>query len=309
MAGFVQVLRSAYQRHGISGIAERSIGALNSYISSLSSETTNNYEFRVIALRRSGHHAIVNWIAGQIDGYQVFLNECHPGKNPFTSCRKSNSLLGEHARKDYMGKPVKKEAIIYNYEDQDIPQIISATFERHRTRWLGVSKRKFDVLILRDPFNLFASRLKWRAGPDRTINREEFLLTRNRWKAYAREYLGETNYLPDKACVNYNEWFSNTDYRRNLSNQLQLKFNDRGLHQVARHGPNGRNSNESFDGLKYDGAAQKMKVLERWRNYINDPFFLELVMDPELLDLSARVFGDDFIPQDLLNNRGQTIGA
>lgn len=123
---------------------------------------------------------------------------------------------------------------------------------------------------------------------------------REQWKAYAHEFLGETNYLPDRVSVSYNDWFSSTEYRRSLSNRLQVKFNDKGLQLVARHGPNGWNELESFDGLKYDGAAQQMKVLERWRNYQDDPFFHELVLDPELLDLSVRIFGEKVIPQELV---------
>ncbi len=140
MAGFARYLWRSYQRHGITGITERSIATLNNYVSNIARGTLNNYEFRVIAMRRSGHHAIINWIAGQINGYYVFLNECHPGKNPFTSCRRAKSFLGMYARKDCMGNPVKKEAIIYNYEDQEIPRIVSDAFERNRKRWIGESK-------------------------------------------------------------------------------------------------------------------------------------------------------------------------
>jgi hypothetical protein len=33
-------------------------------------------------------------------------------------------------------------------------------FEQHHDQWVGASWQRYDVLILRDPFNLFASRLR-----------------------------------------------------------------------------------------------------------------------------------------------------
>lgn len=34
------------------------------------------------------------------------------------------------------------------------------------------------------------------------------------WIDYAKEYLGETNYLKhNKICINYNQWFADVEYQ------------------------------------------------------------------------------------------------
>jgi hypothetical protein len=111
-----------------------------------------------------------------------------------------------------------------------------------------------------------------------------------RWKEYAREYLGETDYLGNKLLINYNSWFSNKEYRINLAAKLGLDFDDRGIHEVAKWGPSIRRA-ESFDGLSFDGQATEMKVLERWKTYQDDPFYQGLFSDKELITLSERIFG------------------
>jgi len=50
----------------------------------------------------------------------------------------------------------------------------------------------------------------------------------------------------------------------------------------------------SWDKRTFDGRAQQMKVLERWKCYKNDKRYLELCSDPVLISLSERYF--DFNP-------------
>ena len=43
----------------------------------------NEHEICVVALKRSGHHAIVQWLYANVDGGYLFLNQCSPAANPF----------------------------------------------------------------------------------------------------------------------------------------------------------------------------------------------------------------------------------
>lgn len=61
--------------------------------------------------------------------------------------------------------------------------------------------------------------------------------------------------------IYFDEWFINKDYRIKITNDLKLNFNDKGLNDVY---SNGRSS---FDEFRYDGKAQKMDVLNRWKKY------------------------------------------
>ena len=46
-------------------------------------DTVNKHEMRVVALKRSGHHAIIQWMYANVGGGYLFLNQCRPGVNPF----------------------------------------------------------------------------------------------------------------------------------------------------------------------------------------------------------------------------------
>lgn len=257
----------------------------------------NACEVRIVALRRSGHHAVINWLLHQIRGRYAFLNDCRAGTNPFVSCRRSSSRyrapFAQHNhmwwRQEAAGRHSKREFLLYNYEDQTPAQVATAETEANRDRWVGRSGRRLDMLILRDPFNLLASKLRWAYGERYQPSVDSLFATRDAWKAHCREYLGDTSYLPSRCSVSYNAWFSDPSYRRSLADTLGVECTDRGLQQVARWGPTVWG--DSFDGLTYDGRAAEMRVLDRWRVYEDDPTFLRLVDDEELVALSARAFG------------------
>ena len=269
-----------------------------SYLSCYFPGATNQHEIRVVAQRRSGHHAIVNWIRHQIEGRYCFLNNCGVDGNPFVRCQKASSLFNttllEHSwafwDREASGRLSKKGTLIYNYEDKSLQDVTSEDFERHRTEWLGMSDRQSDILILRDPFNLMASRFRWIDGCGFEFKIQDFEEMIALWKEHAREFVGETSHLSAKVLISYNQWFCNQEYRQDISRQLGLEWNDQGLNEVAKWGPTVAQG--SFNGLKYDGQASKMKVLERWKEFQENPQYLQLLNDEEIFELSSKIFGD-----------------
>lgn len=259
---------------------------------------TNNCEIRVFALRRSGHHAIMDWIMNQFTGRYCFLNDCQGFGNPFEKCRPTNSRIASRFvmhnhlfwDREKSGMLSKKGLLLYNYEDRPFHEIIHGEFEKNREKWLGRSEKKHDVLVLRDPFNLLASKLRWAYGVKYRPSMESLPVTVQIWKEQAREFLGETGYLSNKILINYNSWFSSREYRMGAADKLGLTFTDKGINEVSKWGPS--TWGDSFDGLTFDGNAIQMKVLERWKNYRNDSFFKDLVSDDELVVLSGRIFGE-----------------
>ena len=161
------------------------------------------------------------------------------------------------------GRHSKRKFLLYNYEDQLPADVASSKFEAHRERWVGRSVTRFDMLIVRDPFNLLASKLRWAYGDRYKPSLDSLFETRDRWKAHAQEYLGDTHHLPQRLNVSYNAWFTDPAYRKALAHTLGVDWTDRGLNKVARWGPTVWG--DSFDGLKYDGRATEMNVLERWK--------------------------------------------
>ena len=258
----------------------------------------NRKEFRIVGLSRSGNHGVINWIINQLEGKYCFLNCTEPKHNPYSTVRplSENGNLYRTNIEDFNleqekeGKFSSKDYLIYNHEDCFLGPLNGKIERTGKKEWVGNSEEKKDILILRDPFNLFASRLK--AGLIKGHythhgSKPISLLTLNRlYKQHAREYLGEKNYLRNKVLINFNLWARSREYRKNIANDLGIPFTDEGFREVTKVA-----GGSSFDGTKFSGMAHKMDVNSRWKKYAEDPEYLEL-FDPELTELATRIFGN-----------------
>ncbi|MCP2728013.1 hypothetical protein [Limnofasciculus baicalensis] len=244
-------------------------------------QIVNEKEIRVAGLRRSGNHAIINWVRKQHTGEVWHLNNVVASENPYRFLYQH--YPEDHLRREALGDFVKKDCLIYSYEDYSLEQIADQEFEKKHDLYLGKSRIRYDLLILRDPFNLLASRIK--KNYIKVKGQHQTMI--DIWIAYAKEYLGETDYLKNnKVCVNYNQWFVNIDYRKQLASQLKFQFSDTGINQVK-----GQGGGSSFQGKELDGDATKMDVLNRYKKFENDPNYQELLKNEELLDYSRKIFG------------------
>lgn len=268
---------------------------------SAKSEIVNQKAIRIVGLKRSGNHAIINWIRKQQAGTVWYLNNLRPQQNPYR-------YLDEHYpfdkwKKEAKGDLTEKDCLIYSYENCELSKITDPDFEEKRELYLGKSATEYDVLILRDPFNMLASMLhnhkkqleqhgkitknyfqgKNKYGRDKKEGEDLISL----WIDYAKEFLGETNFLDrNKVVINYNAWFSSEDYRRELAQKLKLNFSDRGMNEVKNFG-----GGSSFEGLQLDGTAITMDVLNRWKTLIDDPQYRALLNNRELVEYSEKIFG------------------
>jgi hypothetical protein len=248
----------------------------------------NQQEFRVVGMSRSGNHAIINWIFHQIKGRVCFLN-CVEGKtNPFHSARPLCEEQVYEANypefvlaQEQAGNFSHKQALIYSYEDSFLGNVFHPSFEAAHNQFVGSSRQRFDLLILRDPFNLFASRLH--SG----IHGKSISADIRIWKQHAREFLGMRSHLiHNPQVISYNAWYSDIEYRRHLAEQLGLSFTDHGINLVPEVG-----YGSSFDGHRYNGNARRMKVLERWMHCEQDPTYRKIFEDKTLVSLSRQIFG------------------
>ncbi|ACK67825.1 conserved hypothetical protein [Rippkaea orientalis PCC 8801] len=254
-----------------------------------SSSVVNQKEIRVIGLRRTGNHAIIQWLAQQQSGIIWTLNNLPVNENPYRHRyeypeKSDPPSLVQSLRTEAWGNFTPKDCIIYSYEDYSLEKVVSEQFEAKHDLYLGPSLERYDVLILRDPFNLFASRLKSEKIPVKHQGKTMADL----WIEYAKEFLNETQYLKDnrKICINYNKWFCEEEYRREIAHQLELNFSNKGVNTVSHYG-----GGSSFDSKQFQGKANKMKVLERWQNFIDNPSYHKLISNKELIDYSERIFG------------------
>lgn len=249
---------------------------------------TNKKEVRIAAMMRSGHHGIINWIAYHFDGYVIHKNDVIE-----FAARNKPTIETE------WGVPSDvRDCYIINFEEL-LPSQVSTFYERYKNRLMdGHSDETFNVFVLRDPLNMFASRRKLsiklekenrntnRAGKVGWIDDRAISL----WKEYAKGYL---NPEPNDIWINFNKWYLSEEYRRSISKALGLTFTDAGLNVVSGHG-----YGSSFEGIAFNKQAQFMPVLERYKKMVRDPIYMESMNDEELRDLYIQIWGD--VPKELI---------
>jgi len=294
-------------------------------------EYRNENEIVMHTVGRSGAHVTKNWIASMFEEPIYCLNNCRTG-DPF-KVRKTywRRVKKRPLKKFFVNIPhlklmsekeitrlrnVHKLCLLYSYEHKNITETTNGDFVDNsvtdRDLFIGNSRNKYVVLILRDVFNWLASvLLNPRKNNSNRLNQypEHYMSEKGKdwekhasvipiknyisaknliklWKEYANEFLGKTNYLPKGTIfISFNQWFYDKDYRINIANQLNLKNSDFALDFTGSEG--------GFDGRKFNfGGARDMKVLERWK-FFKDNFIYHEILDscPEVRELSNKIFG------------------
>ena len=72
-----------------------------------------------------------------------------------------------------------------------------------------------------------------------------------------------------------------------ICEQLGGKYTEKSIHEVA-----GNGGGSSFDGTKYDGKADKMEVLNRWRQIDKEIFKEFFRLRPVLYNMYMQHCGD-----------------
>jgi hypothetical protein len=286
----------------------------------------NELELRVCGLQRSGNHAIISWIVEQFNGKRVcFLNNVRHGDfDPYAAPQKFAYGMDEVAEADWRATP--KTLVVYSYEDCTkrlqpgatslLESAFSAAFEAKRETYIGSSARRLDVIIVRDPANFFASRLKML---ERLTGVRDLPTIAAFWKELARAACAAEERQDDSTVVIlYNRWFSDKRYRRHLSKRFGGTFSDASLGRVPWVA-----GGSSFDKTTMNAdlspsdivkhwrklfrpatylnlpsyhrrltGARKMKVMERWREFEQDERLRAILADPEMTRLSRRLFGE-----------------
>jgi hypothetical protein len=261
---------------------------------------SDGFGISVYGMQRSGTHAVTNWIADQFDGRMFYANDCFNCHTDIVSNFKSDELpvfSRKRIRSVDFESAAEADVSILVYEDARLWECWpgeNRAFEGKQTR--------LKVLILRDPFNLIASRIKLTERiptpflQERMLSMDEegvpiFITT---WKSYAREFIRLRDAPePGHLLVNYNEWVSNKDYRRDISASLGRVHRDREKESVP-----GDGFGSSFDGIDFNQNASRMRVLERWKEFESDKRFSSWTSDKVMKDLSSEIFGEvmDFEP-------------
>ena len=217
----------------------------------------NKVELRFYGLSRSGNHAIIQWIIRHMKGKVRFLNHCSASKNPYKfkhSYKQWYNGMEVHAAHNFN----HLDYLIFSYENQKLPNTKTSYFKKYHDKFFGPSDKIVDILILRDPFNHFASVLK--SGMNVTAS---YLFSfEELWIDYAFEFLNKTNYLGNNTLkINYNKWVKDNSYKISILQflNLQQKSNSAVYNKIPKFG-----GGSSFDNLNYQDRADNMDVFSRW---------------------------------------------
>lgn len=84
----------------------------------------------------------------------------------------------------------------------------------------------------------------------------------NIWLFMATEFIGNTNTFSSFIKTYYDEFFLSREYRKNICDKVGGTYNESKLNKVTRAG-----KYSTFDGEKFQGRAQQMNVLERYKEW------------------------------------------
>lgn len=174
------------------------------------------------------------------------------------------------------------ELLAIDVENPDLKSILKELEDGKIRTQKNSYDKSLNILILRNPYNLTASRIKG-------SGLRAALVALPLWEDHALEFLGDTNYLGSN-CVKilFDSWFSSDFYRNDISKKIEVHPDPEMVHKVADSGWIG----SSFDGLSIKDARD-MKVLDRWKYYLKDRQFSDIFRNnPKVNELAFKIFGN-----------------
>ncbi|WP_029075743.1 hypothetical protein [Kaistia adipata] len=242
-------------------------------------------------MRRSGNHVVLNWTG--LSAFPLFLNDIRRADqsarllgDPVPPPGFWSWLLRQCARKRIRklllrdGGKLFSGGLCVSLEDWSIEDPIFDPWPANIRH----------ILLIRDPLNMFASRIRMTEGLHNVGGAEgEALYFRNSislWKSHAREFLGDTRHLPEHVGIYYDSWLTDLAYRADIAARLGLVPDEAALEIVPPHG-----GGSSFEGMAPLGADAVERRLSRHSQLSEGEqvLFARILCDPELLALRARV--------------------
>lgn len=249
---------------------------------------------RTYGMRRSGNHAIINWLLRNAESGSVFLNNCAVGR-PARRTWRSIELNGKRASivKGDPITPVTSAAgdgamVIVSYEDfSPDPEDMAAGL----TADLADADVTHEVLFYRNFMNWAASLLrKIQANDDldTLVCLRIMMVAMDKYRDML-ELITQAKplgYVP----VNYDRWMARPVYREKLLETLGLPCKDNTLGIVQ---PYGGGSSFQKDAVR----AEDLSAETRWREMANDASFqivlLAASQDAGLVKLMQKLMPKD----------------
>lgn len=180
------------------------------------------------------------------------LVTCYKMKHEYTK-KNFHTIIEKH----------KPQILIKKYENQDLSII---------------KPDKTNIYVIRDPYNWIASILAFERFPKLNINFDKKFRSLIQWYINSFNYCRE-NYI---LIINSSALVTKEKYRKHIANILELPSYNYGLDKITIEG-----SGSSFleDNKK---LPQEMKILERYKKYVDDSRFWNIFKEyKELKEINS----------------------
>lgn len=249
--------------------------------------------FITLSLKRSGQHAVINWLCSQIQN-TIHFNHCtfkrrylrnwiSPINNRIThysgSEKFDSGIQSEERMTELLSDMTNYSSLLYSFEDLDIDNKLLKKYVS--------SNNPTVILIIRDPYNCFASTMKRRDCDYDALENKKYIL-----KKYLHNATGSIMSLGvPVVTINYNLWVTDSTYREHICTELDISFSplaDKSIMEVPDFG-----GGSSFDGINPRSDSKHTDVFERWKEFESDRDYRNLMNDTELMNLTKSFFGID----------------
>ncbi|TNJ47858.1 hypothetical protein FGE21_03700 [Phaeobacter sp. B1627] len=247
---------------------------------------------RVVGMRRSGNHAICNWLQRNAQGGRsLFLNNCRPGTDPLRSCNglevsgqpRSDEPMAESARAAGDGA-----LLLVSYEDTAHGRFGDA---RPLSGPHADASFDMDVLIYRSALNWIASLLK-KLQANETYHPVDRMAVLVRALATYGDLLDEVAAAATtgRVAICYDRWLRDELYRARVLSDLGLPLQDNDLGEVQSYGGGSSFQKEALH-------ASDLRPDERWSAMLDDPEYQALLrlaaLDSRFCQRVAAFFPED----------------
>ena len=246
---------------------------------------------RVVGMRRSGNHAICNWLQRNApQGAALFLNNCRAGADPL---RSFNGLEVSGVRRGEDLAAAAAEVgqgalLLVSYEDSAHNQ-----FAGLRALSGPVPDAAFDqdVLIYRSPLNWVASLLR-KMQDNPSLSASDRVATLARALATYGDHLEAVEMAEARGhvAICYDQWVADEVYRARVLKALGLPVHDNSLGAVQPYG-----GGPTFQ--KDATEAAELTPTDRYRAMATDPEYQAVLrlmaLDPRLMAQAKCLFHAD----------------
>jgi hypothetical protein len=215
--------------------------------------------FQVFGMRRSGNHAIIDWLMRNAPGETgLFFNNCKMGADPINNFSSLDTYpepeeepQTRRGRERWQPPDLSPSLIVVSYED-NLPPAPGKSDWASRGYRLG----DFDTKIM-----IYRSFLNWSASMLRKIQRNDGFgaLARMRIMGRAMDLYAEgldRIGIEGLTSICYDHWMLSEDYRAGMLSALGLPCTDNSLGKVQRFG-----GGSSFE--RQEAAPEEMQTTAR----------------------------------------------